>query len=144
MALYPHTIDTKGRVIIPAKMRDVLSGDRLVITNGFEKCLYAYSVSEWEHIEEAISELPTTSEKVRMFERFFIGPAETCDLDNQGRILVPQTLREYAGLEKQIYVVGLKRRLEIWDKDSWDKYTGAAIANPLQAAEEMANLGLRF
>lgn len=144
MALYPHTIDAKGRVIIPVKMRDVLKGDRLVITNGFEKCLYAYSIQEWEHIEEAISALPTTSEKVRMFERFFIGPAEICDIDGQGRVLVPQTLREYAELEKQIFVVGLKRRLEIWDKANWDKYAGSSVINPMQAAEEMANLGLRF
>ncbi|HBQ63411.1 MAG TPA: division/cell wall cluster transcriptional repressor MraZ [Clostridiales bacterium] len=144
MALYPHTLDPKGRVIIPSKMRDDLGGDRIVITNGFETCLYAYSASEWEKIEEAISNLPTTSEKVRMFERFFIGPAEVCDMDGQGRVLVPQNLREYAKFEKQIYVVGLKRRLEIWDKDLWDSNARNSGLEPLKIAEEMAGLGLRF
>ena len=142
--MYPHTVDNKGRIILPARIRDGLGGDRLIITNGFEKCLYAYAPGEWEKIEEAISALPTTSEKVRMFERFFVGPAEWCEIDGQGRILIPLALREYAKLDKQVCVVGLKRRLEIWDKGAWDRHMEETAPDPMQAAEEMANLGLKF
>jgi len=120
---YEHTVDTKGRTSIPSKFREVLAtnyDERLIMTN-FDGCLWAYPVAEWQVIESKVSALPQFRDDVKALQRFFISAATECPIDKQGRILIPPTLREYAGLEKDIIMVGMTRRIEIWAKDRWNK-----------------------
>lgn len=120
---YEHTVDIKGRTSIPSKFREVLSAnydERLIMTN-FDGCLWAYPVSEWQEIELKVAALPQFRDDVKALQRFFISAATECPIDKQGRILVPPTLREYAGLEKDIIMVGMTKRIEIWSKDRWMK-----------------------
>ena len=118
---YEHTLDSKGRLSIPARFRETLSGDgdgRLVITT-FDDCLIAYPYQEWCILEERIAALPEFKRDTRSFLRFFYSSASDCTIDKLGRILVPQPLREYAKLEKEIIVVGVFKQFEIWSKDMW-------------------------
>lgn len=118
---YSHNIDAKGRIIIPAKMRDDL-GDHFVITKGMENCLYVYPETEWNAFEEQLSALPTTTDKkARAFAYFFQGSAIDGDLDKQGRTLISSVLRDYAKLDKEVVFVGMGKRAEIWDKARWDE-----------------------
>ncbi len=118
---YSHNIDPKGRLIVPAKLRDDL-GENFVITKGMEHCLYVYPEKEWESFEKKLEDLPTNTDKTaRAFAYFFQGSATDGDLDKQGRTLVPAVLREYAGLDKEVTFIGMGNRAEIWDKASWDK-----------------------
>ena len=102
MGEYNHTIDAKGRLIIPSKFRELL-GEEFVLTRGLDGCLYIYPMDEWESFEMKLRSLPLTNKNARTFSRFFVAGATTCELDRQGRILVPQTLREFAGLEKDVF-----------------------------------------
>ena len=113
MGEYNHTIDAKGRLIIPAKFREPL-GEEFVLTRGLDGCLYIYPMDEWEAFEEKLRALPLTNKDARAFSRFFVAGATTCELDKQGRILVPQTLREFAGLEKDVILAGNLSRVEVW------------------------------
>ena len=101
MGEYNHTIDAKGRLIIPSKFRELL-GEEFVLTKGLDGCLSIYPMDEWEAFEMKLRALPLTNKNARTFSRFFVAGATTCELDKQGRILVPQTLREFAGLEKDV------------------------------------------
>ena len=118
MGEYNHTIDAKGRLIIPAKFREPL-GEEFVLTRGLDGCLYIYPMDEWEAFEEKLRALPLTNKDARAFSRFFVAGATTCELDKQGRILVPQTLREFAGLEKDVILAGNLSRVEVWSKEIW-------------------------
>lgn len=137
---YEHTIDTKGRVIIPAKFRTEL-GERFVLTKGFDGCLYGYSLEEWKNIEEKIKTLPLiTGKDARNFTRFFFSSAIECELDSQGRILVSQGLRAFAELEKELVIIGVSSRIEIWAKSKWQAYNEAQDSDDI--AEKMTMLGI--
>ena len=113
MGEYNHTIDAKGRLIIPSKFRELL-GEEFVLTKGLDGCLSIYPMDEWKA-------LPLTNKNARTFTRFFVAGATNCELDKQGRILVPQTLREFAGLEKDVVLTGNLNRIEVWSKEKWSE-----------------------
>ena len=116
-----HTIDSKGRVIIPSKFRDEL-GEKFVLTRGMDRCLAIYPQSAWDILEQKLATLPlTSSADARNIVRFLVNGATDCELDKQGRILVPSTLREYAGLTKDVILAGTLSYIEVWDKDRWGK-----------------------
>lgn len=134
-------MDPKGRVIVPSKFREGL-GDRFIITKGLDNCLFAYSSEEWSNLEAKLKTLPLTNKDARAFIRFFFAGASECELDKQGRILIPQNLREYAGLEKDIYVIGVSTRVELWDKSKWEDYSSDENVSADSIAEKMAELGI--
>ena len=137
---YNHSIDSKGRVIVPSKFRTEL-GERFIITKGFDGCLYGYSLEEWKAIEEKIKTLPlVTGKDARNFTRFFFSSAIECELDSQGRILISQNLREFAGLEKDIVTIGVSSRIEIWSKARWEEYNNDQDSEDI--AEKMSLLGI--
>ena len=136
---YNHTVDAKGRLIVPAKFREAL-GETFVVTKGLDGCLYVYSDKEWENIENKFRELPLTAQDARKFTRFFFAGAADCELDKQGRILLPSVLRDYAGIEKEVVLAGVLNRVEIWSKERWIDNSEYNDVN--QLAEHMAELGL--
>lgn len=131
MGEYNHTIDAKGRLIIPSRLREAL-GDEFVVTKGLDGCLFAYPKEEWSAFEEKLGALPLTNSNARKFSRFFLAGAAMAELDKQGRILIPPVLREFAELEKEVVLVGVSRRVEIWSKERW------AEANTFDDVEEIA------
>ncbi len=141
MGEYSHTIDSKGRLIIPSKFREEL-GESFVLTRGMDGCLSIYSQEAWDAFERKLAELPLTSREARTFTRFFVSGATGCELDKQGRILVPATLREYAGLDKDVILAGNIDRIEVWSKERWienNDYTDMdAVTQGLQ------DLGIRI
>ena len=139
MGEYNHTIDAKGRLIVPSKFREKL-GDEFVVTKGLDDCLFVYPMEEWAHIEEAFRKVPLTNKKARDFARFFFAGAASCEVDKQGRILIPPTLRSFAGLEKEVVSAGVLNRVEIWDKERWEKSND--IGNMDEIADYMAELGV--
>lgn len=118
---YQHTVDLKGRVIVPSKLREGL-GEKFYVTKGFDKCLFVFSAEGWANFQESIRKLPMSSKDSREVSRFFFAGASESIVDKQGRILLPQNLRDYADLQKDVYIVGVATRVEIWDKEKWDKY----------------------
>ena len=139
MGEYNHTVDAKGRLIVPSKFREQL-GDEFVITKGLDNCLFVYDNSEWAALEEKLRALPITNTAGRKFSRFLLGSAATCEVDKQGRILLPPVLREYANLTKDVVLVGVLSRVEIWDKDRWQENTYDEDEMD-EIAEHMADLG---
>lgn len=135
MGEFNHNIDAKGRLIIPSRFREEL-GENSVLTRGMDGCLSIYPQEAWKAFEEKLASLPLTSKDARTFTRFFVSGATPCELDRQGRILVPSTLREYAGLEKDVILAGNLDRIEIWSKSRWEKSNNYedmdAIAKGLQ------------
>lgn len=140
---YNHTIDAKGRLIIPSKFRENL-GEHFVVTKGLDGCLFIYPDSEWNAFEEKLKTLPLTNRDSRNFVRFFLGSAIESELDKQGRTLLSSPLRGYAGLEKDVVLVGVLNRIEIWDKDKWERNNEEACENMDEIAEHMEDLGLRI
>ncbi|HHX18808.1 MAG TPA: division/cell wall cluster transcriptional repressor MraZ [Clostridium sp.] len=138
---YQHSVDTKGRVIIPSKFRDGL-GENFILTKGLDNCLFAYSAKEWAELEAKLRALPFTDKDVRAFVRFFFAGATECGLDKQGRILIPNNLRQHAKLEKDVYIIGVSTRVEIWDKSEWEDYCGDDNISPESIAEKMSMLGI--
>lgn len=138
---YLHSLDAKGRMIVPAKFREGL-GEKFILTKGLDECLFAYSLEEWSNLEQKLKTLPFTDKDVRAFVRFFFAGANECELDKQGRILIPQNLRDYAKLEKELYVIGVSTRVEIWDKNKWEEYCRGDNMSPDKIAEKMAMLGI--
>ena len=137
---YNHNIDSKGRLILPSKFRSEL-GDRFIVTKGFDGCLYGYSVEEWKAIEEKIKTLPlVTGKDARNFTRFFFSSAIECEIDSQGRILISQNLREFATLQKEVVIIGVSSRIEIWSKEKWEEYNSMQDSDDI--AEKMAFLGI--
>jgi MraZ protein len=122
---YEHTIDAKGRTSVPARYRDVLaaSGDRrIVLTTALDPCLAAYTLAEWAAFEERLGKLPELDRAVKRLKRIYLSGAIECEIDDVGRILVPPTLREHAGLKKDVLWAGSGRYAELWDKDQAKKY----------------------
>ena len=138
---YNHTIDEKGRLIIPAKFREEL-GNEFVVTRGLDGCLFGYNNSEWQVFEDKLRALPLTNKDARQFQRFMLAGAASVEIDKQGRILIDQTLREYAGLKKDVFVTGLIDRIEIWDKDAWEE--GSSYDDMDEIADKMAELGINI
>ena len=122
MGEYNHTVDTKGRLIIPTKFREDL-GPEFVVTKGLDGCLFAFPPEEWDAFEGKLRTLPLNQKNARSFVRFFVSGAATCELDKQGRILLPATLREFAGLDKDVVLAGALNRVEIWSKLRWTENT---------------------
>ena len=118
MGEYNHTIDAKGRLIIPSKFREAL-GSEFVLTKGLDGCLFVFPMKEWEAFEEKLRSLPLIDKNARKFSRFFLAGASTCELDKQGRILVPGTLREFAQMDKEVVLTGMLDRIEVWSKEKW-------------------------
>ena len=139
MVEYNHTIDAKGRLIIPAKFRELL-GTEFVLTRGLDGCLFIYPVDEWKAFEQKLRALPLTNKNARTFSRFFVAGAAMCELDRQGRVLVPQTLREFAGLEKDVVLTGNLDRIEVWSKDKWSENCDYDDMNEI--AESMQDMGI--
>jgi len=121
MGEFNHNIDMKGRIIVPSKFRDGL-GDSFVVTRGLDKCLFAYPMDEWEILETKLKKLPLTKKDARAFTRFFFSGAVECEVDKQGRINIPQPLRNYAALEKECVVIGVSNRIEFWAEEKWEDY----------------------
>ena len=141
MGEYNHTIDTKGRLIIPSKFRDGL-GEEFVVTKGLDGCLFVFSNEEWQEFELKLKALPLTNKSARQFARFFVAGATPCELDKQGRILLPGTLREYAGLDKDVVLTGMLNRIEIWSKQKWEENNSLDDVDMDEIAEQMTDLGL--
>lgn len=121
MGEFNHNIDLKGRIIVPSKFREGL-GDTFVVTRGLDKCLFAYPMDEWEILEQKLKKLPLTKKDARAFTRFFFSGAVECEVDKQGRINIPQPLRNYATLEKECVVIGVSNRIEFWAEEKWEDY----------------------
>jgi MraZ protein len=137
-------MDLKGRLSVPSRFRDALSsnGDgRLIITN-FDQCLWAYPIEEWRELEKKVASLSQFSEEIRALERVFISAASECELDKQGRILIPTSLREYAGLTRDVIIVGMTRRFEVWAKERWDVVFDSAQRKLEGFGSKLADLGL--
>jgi len=136
---YNHIIDAKGRLIVPSKFREVL-GDTFVVTKGLDGCLFVFANEEWKKFEEKLAALPLTNANARKFARFFSAGAADCEVDKQGRILLPSVLRKFAGLEKEVVLIGVSRRIEIWSKEKWDEVN--VYDDVEELAENMSELGL--
>jgi MraZ protein len=141
MGEYRHSIDEKGRLIVPSKFRDLL-GDTFVVTKGLDNCLFIYPETEWHAFEEKLKNLPVANKGARKFSRFFLAGANSCTLDKQGRVLVPPVLREFACLDKEVVLIGVSSRIEIWSKDKWDTYNNSDDLDMDDIAEQMADLGI--
>jgi MraZ protein len=143
---HPHTLDDKGRIIIPTRFRDFIraGGNDAVMITGMDKCLFAYPLEDWSKLEAKILAQVESSETMRRFRRFFVGNAQECPLDRQGRVLIPPQLRSYAALDRDIVLVGVLNRFEIWSKQNWNKVY-EAVEDDLKKVEvgnEIAKLGL--
>lgn len=139
MGEYRHTVDTKGRLIIPAKFRDEL-GPEFVITRGMDGCLFGYPLTEWNNLEEKLRQLPLTKKNARAFVRFFYSAATECEFDKQGRINIPKTLRTHAALDKKCVVVGVSNRFEIWSEERWNEFSDDVEENFDEIAEDMMDI----
>lgn len=139
MGEYNHTIDTKNRLIIPSKFREAL-GEEFVITKGLDGCLFVYDHAEWTAFEEKLKSLPLTNKDARTFVRFFLAGAASVEVDKQGRVLVPSVLKEFAGINKDVVLIGVASRIEIWSKERWDDES--AYEDVESIAEHMSELGL--
>lgn len=138
---YHHTLDKKGRLILPLKFREEL-GESFVLTKGLDHSLFVYPDHEWARIEEKLKTLPLTSRDARAFVRFFFAGAAETSLDNQGRILIPSNLRDHGNLEKEAVIIGVSTRLEIWDEETWNRYTEDESLSIDHIAEKMTELGI--
>ncbi|OGZ29821.1 MAG: cell division/cell wall cluster transcriptional repressor MraZ [Candidatus Niyogibacteria bacterium RIFCSPLOWO2_01_FULL_45_48] len=137
---FQHTLDAKKRVALPAKLRKEL-GNNAVITKGLDRCLYVYPIKEWEHIAEKLSNLPMGQADTRRFVRFFLGGAAHVEMDALGRVLIPETLKEYAGLSERVVVAGVHKYLEIWDATRWDSYKSEIEKQADVLAEKLGEIG---
>lgn len=140
MGEFQHSIDSKGRLIVPAKFREEL-GDSFIVTRGLDGCLFGYPREEWMRVQEKLQALPLAKKQARQFVRFFYSAATECSVDKQGRINLPQTLIEFADLEKACYLIGVSQRIEIWSQSRWESFAEEAEASYETIAEEMIDFG---
>lgn len=138
---YEHSLDVKGRLIMPAKLREDM-GEKFIITKGLDGCLFGFSQNEWTNFEEKLKALPLTNKNARDFVRFFLSGAIECELDKQGRFLIASNLREYANMEKDVAIIGVGTRLEIWDREKWKAYNSDENISADEIAENMTMLGI--
>ena len=143
---YQHNIDQKGRLSIPAKFRDILShkygSDTLILTRFLDNCIVAYPLAEWKKIENKAQDLSTMKKDVRTFLRLFYANATEINIDAQGRILIPPTLRDFAKLGKEIVLVGFLNKIEIWSKEEWECFENQNHNNLEELAENIPELGI--
>jgi len=129
MGEYSHSLDKKGRIIVPSSFRQVLTEkyeDKFVITRGLDNCLSVYPPDEWKEIELKLSKLPITNKNARVLKRFLTSGAIECVLDKQGRIMIPQNLRSYAGITHDVVLIGVSEKIEIWSKENWQTHSKKA------------------
>ncbi len=138
---YKHAIDEKGRMAIPVKFRSSLI-EAAVITRGLDHCLYIYTAAEWERLAEKVRALPMTKADSRAFQRLMLAGAAEVELDSQGRVLIPEFLRTYAGLSKNAVVVGVYDRAEVWDEAKWQTYKAKTEASSDEIAEKLEGMGI--
>ncbi len=139
---YVNTINDKGRLSIPSRFREVLDGDNLVhvvLTKGLDTCLTAYPPHEWELTEQRVARMSSGNKVALMYKRHVVGSAEECQIDAQGRILIPASLRDYAGLKKKCLLVGITDRFEIWDQETYDAFMKEALA-ALDDSQDLQNI----
>lgn len=137
---YKHSIDAKGRIIVPSKFREKL-GETFIVTRGLDGCLFGYPAAEWVKLEEKLQELPMAKRDARKFTRFFYSAATECKIDKQGRINLPENLITFAALEKSCYVIGVSNRIEIWNAALWEEFTEEAEDSFEDIAEDMIDFG---
>lgn len=138
---YSHNLDEKGRVAVPKKFRQALSKGA-VVTRGLDNCLFLYTQDEWQKLAEKLANLPFAQANTRAFARLMLAGAMDVKPDKQGRIILPEYLRKYAGLTKAVTVAGLYNRLELWSQESWEKYKTKTEKESNKIAEQMADLGV--
>ncbi len=138
---YSHSIDAKGRLIIPSKFREIL-GDDFVITKGLDGCLFLYPINEWQDFERKLRTLPLMNKSARDFSRYFLGSAVDGGLDKQGRVLLSSALRKFAELEKDVVLVGMLNRVEIWNEANWNKHNTEVEADMDEITNLMGDLGM--
>jgi MraZ protein len=141
MGEYQHALDAKGRLIIPAKFREEL-GEGAIITRGLDNCLFLFPQEEWAVLEGKLKTLPLTKHDARQFVRFLFSGATECELDKQGRIVLPSNLREFAAIDKDAVVIGVSSRVEIWSKERWESYVQVAEESFEDIAENIVDLGI--
>ncbi|MBX5467652.1 MAG: division/cell wall cluster transcriptional repressor MraZ [Firmicutes bacterium] len=142
MGEYAHALDDKGRIVLPARFRDAFPENRLVVTKGLDGCLWLYPMAEWATMVEKLGRLPMTDPSARAFVRLFMAGAQEVEIDRQFRMTVPPRLREYAGMEKDVVLIGLTTRAELWSAERWARYQAETQAGYETMAEKMAELGL--
>lgn len=133
---FQHSLDAKGRLTVPAKLRDGL-GERFVATKGLEGCLFVFPLSEWESMSQRLKALPLTSKAARSFTRMFFSGATECEMDPQSRILIPANLRQYASIQKDVTIVGVSTRVEIWAREKWEEYCENEEPHFTETAEQL-------
>ena len=138
---YEQSLDVKGRLILPAKIREDM-GDKFIVTKGLDGCLFGFSQNEWTNFEEKLKTLPLTNKNARDFVRFFLSGATECEIDKQGRFLIAGNLREYANLEKDAIIIGVGTRIEIWNREKWKSYNSDENISADEIAENMTMLGI--
>jgi MraZ protein len=138
---YSATIDDKGRTSIPAKFRARLKS-KVVVTRGLDRSLFLYPLDEWKKLAEKLASLPISTANTRAFSRLMLAGAMDCDIDKQGRIIVPPYLKEFAGIEKRLVFAGLYNRLEVWSEDAWTTYKLATEQESTNIAEQLGDLGV--
>ena len=138
---YNHNLDEKGRLAVPVKFRNDLKKGA-VVTKGLDGCLFLYTMNEWKILAEKLSRLPISQSGTRAFARLMLAGAMDVQIDKQGRIVIPDYLRKYAGMKKKIVVSGLYSRLEIWDENSWEKYKKRTEKDSEDIAEKLGEIGV--
>lgn len=138
---YQHNIDDKGRLAIPTKFRVVLASGA-VVTRGLDHCLFVYPSKQWKALAEKLAHLPISQSKSRAFARLMLAGAMDVDMDRQGRMVLPEYLRDYAGMAKKVVVAGLYDRLELWDEAAWKKYKSSTEKDSNEIAEALGELGV--
>ncbi|MDO4912138.1 MAG: division/cell wall cluster transcriptional repressor MraZ [Lactobacillus sp.] len=141
MGEYQHKLDAKGRLIIPAKLREQV-GKKMVFTRGMEGCIFGYSEEEWSIIEAKLAKLPLTKRNARNFTRMFYSGAMESEFDNQGRVTLTTTLKQHAGLDKDCVIVGVSDRIEIWSKERWEDFSNVASEDYDEIAEDLEDIDL--
>lgn len=141
LGMYSHNIDAKGRIIMPAKFREKL-GEQFIITNGLDGCLFVYPMEEWEKVSARLAELPSNQKNARFLQRNFLSGAAEAEPDKQGKVLITPPHREYATLTKEVVIIGVSKRVEIWDAQRWQEYSQneeeMSVEEAAEALEEIS------
>ena len=138
---YQHTIDEKGRLAVPAKFRNELAKGA-VVTRGLDNCLFLYPQKDWEELAQKLAKLPISQANTRAFARMMLAGAMDCEIDRQGRIILPDYLRKFGTIKKKVVIAGLYNRLEIWDVEAWEKYKASIEKRGGDIAEALGDLGV--
>lgn len=141
MGEYQNSLDVKGRIIVPAKFRDEL-GYKCVLTKGLDSCLYIYPMDEWMKFQEKLAKLPLSDSKARAFVRYFYASAVEAEVDKQGRLTIPQSLRSYAKIEKELVTIGVLDKVEIWSKQAYENAENGEKLEPSEFAQQMEAYGI--